>query len=197
MGNKVDQSHADYKNSLDGCANFLPWWLVWEPERRCRWTRLRMARPQPRLWLLRPPLPQPSRKSPRDLCVSVKGLVTGRIFIQGGGRKKGNIRGVNTRWKIGEKQLTPLYWGGHCSPHPSWMEVSFLVWPMAETTWGTSFRLRRFRKMHLENILPRGSRDRDPRYPKGVPWDPHFLEKFFLKKLLQYVVRFGGYMGVI
>ena len=107
MGNGVDQSHADCKNSLDGCAYFLPWWLVWELERRCRWTRLRMARPQPRLWLLRPPLPQPCRKSPQDLCVSVKGLVTGHIFIQGGGRKKGNIRGVNKTWKICEKQLTP------------------------------------------------------------------------------------------
>ena len=112
--NGVDQSHADYKNSLYVYANFLPWWLVWELERRCRWTRLRMARPQPRLWL-QPPLLHPFHKSPRVLCVSVKGLVTERIFIQGG-RKKWNIKGMNHRRKIGENQLTPrVSWGGHYS----------------------------------------------------------------------------------
>ena len=108
------QHNADYKNSLYVYANFLPWWLVWELERRCRWTRLRMAQPQPRLWL-QPPLPHPCRKSPRVLCVSVKGLVTGHIFIQGG-RKKWNIKGMNYRRKIGENQLTPrVSWGGHYS----------------------------------------------------------------------------------
>ena len=47
---------------------------------------------------------------------------------------------------------------------------------------------RRFRKTHLENILPRGSQDRDSRYPKGVPWDQKFyFENFSLKKLLEYM----------
>ena len=41
---------------------------------------------------------------------------------------------------------------------------------------------RRLRKTHLENILPRGSGDRDPRYPKGVPWDQKFFLKNFLSK---------------
>ena len=56
-------------------------------------------------------------------------------------------------------------------PHPSWTEVSFLVWTMTKTTCGSYSRSRRFRKMHFENILPRASWDRDPRYPMGVPWD--------------------------
>ena len=51
---------------------------------------------------------------------------------------------------------------------------------VALTPMRTLFRPRRFRKMYLENILPRGSQDRDPRYPKGVSWDQFFFFKFFL-----------------
>ena len=43
--------------------------------------------------------------------------------------------------------------------------------------------------MHLENILPRGSRDSDPRYPKGIPWDPIFFLKNFLSKSYQGIRR--------
>ena len=50
---------------------------------------------------------------------------------------------------------------------------------------------RRFRKTHLENILLRGSRDRNPRYPKGVPWDQNlFLKSFLLKVISVNVGRF-------
>ena len=42
--------------------------------------------------------------------------------------------------------------------------------------------LRRFRKNHLENILPCQFRDRDPRYPKGVT--KHFFRKMFPGKVI-------------
>ena len=73
------------------------------------------------------------------------------------------------------------------TPHPSWTEVSFLVLTMTKTTCGSYSRSRRLRKMHLENILPRASWDRDPRYPMGVPWD----QNFFLKKILS-----KSYLGI-
>ena len=50
--------------------------------------------------------------------------------------------------------------------------------------------------MHLENILLRGSRDRDPRYPTGVPKDQNnFFKFFFLEVIWVYVGRFRGYYG--
>ena len=72
-------------------------------------------------------------------------------------------------------------------PHPSWTEVSFLVWTTTKTTSGSYSGSRRFRKMHFENILPRASWDRDSRYPMVVPWD----QKNFLKKFLS-----QSYLGI-
>ena len=60
--------------------------------------------------------------------------------------------------------------------------LSFLEASIAFEGMGRPRGFRRFRKTHLENILPRGSRDRDPRYPKGVPWDQNFFLKNFLSK---------------
>ena len=61
---------------------------------------------------------------------------------------------------------------------------------------GRTRGFRRFRKAHLENILPRGSRDRDPRYPHGGPkGSNNFLKKILLKVIRVYVGRFGGYCG--
>ena len=60
--------------------------------------------------------------------------------------------------------------------------LSFLEATIGFEGMGRPRGFRRFRKTHLENILPRGSRDRDPRYPKGVPWDQNFLLKNFLSK---------------
>ena len=60
--------------------------------------------------------------------------------------------------------------------------LSFLEATIAFEGMGRPRGFRRFRKTHLENILPRGSRDRDPRYPKGVPWDQKFFWKNFLLK---------------
>ena len=52
-------------------------------------------------------------------------------------------------------------------------------------------------KTRLENILPRGSRDRDPRYPKGVPWDQNFfLKKFLLKSYLGICRQVWGLLWV-
>ena len=57
--------------------------------------------------------------------------------------------------------------------------LSFLEASIAFEGMGRPRGFRRFRKTHLENILPRGSRDRDPRYPKGGPKGPQiFLEIF-------------------
>ena len=62
--------------------------------------------------------------------------------------------------------------------------LSFLEASIAFEGKGRPSGFRRFRKTRLENILPRGSQDRDPRYPKGVPWDQiFFFEKFSLQKL--------------
>ena len=60
--------------------------------------------------------------------------------------------------------------------------LSFLEASIAFEGMGRPRGFRRFRKTHLENILPRGYRDRDPRYPKGVPWDQKFFLKNFLSK---------------
>ena len=59
---------------------------------------------------------------------------------------------------------------------------SFLEATIAFEGMGRPRGFRGFRKTHLENILPRGSRDRDPRYPKGVPWDQNFVLKNILSK---------------
>ena len=79
----------------------------------------------------------------------------------------------------------------HCSglrklpTQPLGKYLSFLEASIAFEGIGRPRGFRRFRKTHLENILPRGSRDRDPRYPKGVPWDQKiFLKKFFSKSYL-------------
>ena len=60
--------------------------------------------------------------------------------------------------------------------------LSFLEDPRTFEGRGRTRGLRRFRKAHLENILPRGSRDRDPKYPKGDPWDQNFLLKIFFSE---------------
>ena len=54
------------------------------------------------------------------------------------------------------------------SAHPSPTVVRFLVWTVALTPMGTYFRSRRFRKMHLENILPSPFWARSP----GSSWSP-------------------------
>ena len=69
-----------------------------------------------------------------------------------------------------------------CISQPLGSFLSFLEATIAFEGMGRPSRFRRFRKTHLENILPRGSRDRDPRYPKGVPWDQNFFLKNFLLK---------------
>ena len=74
--------------------------------------------------------------------------------------------------------------------------LSFLEATIAFKGMGRPRGFRRFRKTHLENILSRGSRDRDPRYPKGVPWDQNFFKKKFSQKVIRvYVGGFGGYYG--
>ena len=68
---------------------------------------------------------------------------------------------------------------------PLGKNLSFLEATIAIEGMGRPRGFRRFRKTHLENILPRGSRDRDPRYPrypKGVPWDQNFLLKIFFSE---------------
>ena len=67
-------------------------------------------------------------------------------------------------------------------PQPLGNFLSFLEASIAFEGMGRPRGFRRLRKTHLENILPRGSRDRDPRYPKGVPWDQNFFLKNFLLK---------------
>ena len=52
--------------------------------------------------------------------------------------------------------------------HLSPTVVRFLVWTVALTPMGTYFRSRRFRKMHLENILPSPFWARSP----GSSWSP-------------------------
>ena len=58
---------------------------------------------------------------------------------------------MNLLWDAKILQIT--YLRLVCS-HPSPTVVRFLVWTVALTPMGTYFRSRRFRKMHLENILP-------------------------------------------
>ena len=66
--------------------------------------------------------------------------------------------------------------------------LSFLEATIAFEGMGRPRGFRRFRKTHLENILPRGSRDRGPRYLKGVPRD----QKFLLKNLNEHVKLDGS-----
>ena len=65
---------------------------------------------------------------------------------------------------------------------PLGKNLSFLEDPRTFEGRGSARGLRRFRKAHLENILPRGSWDRDPRYPTGVPRDQKNILKNFLMK---------------
>ena len=57
--------------------------------------------------------------------------------------------------------------------------LGFLGLPLQLKVWGG---FRRFRKTHLENIIPRESRDRDTWYPKGVQWDQIFLLNVFFSE---------------
>ena len=73
----------------------------------------------------------------------------------------------------------------HDPTQPLGKFLSFLEASIAFEGMGRPRGFRRLRKTHLENILPRGSRDRDPRYPKEVPWDQDFfIKKISLQKLL-------------
>ena len=65
---------------------------------------------------------------------------------------------------------------------PLGKNLSFLEDPRTFEGRGRARWLRRFRKAHLENILPRGSWDRDPRYPEEGPMGPNFFLKNFLSK---------------
>ena len=77
---------------------------------------------------------------------------------------------------------------------PLGKNLSFLEDPRTFEGRVSARGLRRFRKAHLENILPRGSWDRDPRYPTGVPRDQKkFWKKFLWKDIWVYVGRFRGY----
>ena len=79
-----------------------------------------------------------------------------------------------------QRQVVPYHNNEKTQPLGSFL--SFLEATIAFEGMGRPRGFRRFRKTHLENILPRGSRDRDPRYPKGVPWDQNFFLKNFLLK---------------
>ena len=70
-------------------------------------------------------------------------------------------------------------------PQPLGKFLSFLEDPKTFEGIGRPMAIRRFRKTHFENILWRGSQDREPRYHKGVPRDQNFFfENFSLQKLL-------------
>ena len=100
----------------------------------------------------------------RGCCKKSNGGISGQINVP-----------LSGTWLPGPK--TPSRTNDAHSP----LEIlSFLEASIAFEGMGRPRGFRRFRKTHLENILPRGSRDRDPRYPKGVPWD----QKFILKKFL-------------
>ena len=85
-------------------------------------------------------------------------------------------------WGILKVSILPSCKNKLGSPQPLGKYLSFLEASIAFEGMGRPRGFRRFRKTHLENILPRGSRDRDPRYPKGVPWDQNFFLKNFLSK---------------
>ena len=79
-------------------------------------------------------------------------------------------------WKEGKRILSLM------RAQPLGKFLSFLEDPRTFEGRGRTRGLRRFRKAHLENIPPRGSWDRDPRYPTGVPRDQNiFLKKFLFK----------------
>ena len=66
--------------------------------------------------------------------------------------------------------------------------LSFLAGYRAYEGMGKPRGPRRFRKTHLENILPSPFWDRDPRYPKGGPKGPkNFFEKFSQENLFGYI----------
>ena len=60
---------------------------------------------------------------------------------------------------------------------------------------GRPREIRRFRKTHLENILWRGSQDRDPRYPQWGPKGPNFFFEKFSKRFLGPLGPPLGYLG--
>ena len=76
------------------------------------------------------------------------------------------------KWKEAFGRLSGMswirYWNCKAPSHPSPTVVRFLVWTVALTPMGTYFRSRRFRKMHLENILPSPFWARSP----GSSWSP-------------------------
>ena len=92
------------------------------------------------------------------------------------------INGIFHRWWTLNHIIMTLTAVIYICSQPLGKFLSFLEATIAIEGMGRPRGFWRFRKTHLENILPRGSRDRDPRYPKGIPWDQNFLLKFFFSE---------------
>ena len=85
-----------------------------------------------------------------------------------------------------------------CKAQPLGKYLSFLEASIAFEGMGRPRGFRRFRKTHLENILPRGSQNRDPKYPKRWFHGTNFFKKNFSRKVICVYVHctgFGGYYG--
>ena len=76
-------------------------------------------------------------------------------------------------------------WNWKYREFTSYCSVLWATRNLAETGMGVTSRPYRTRLIKFSKNSMMWTRDRDPRYPKGVPWDQFFFQKFYHAKWMR------------